>query len=520
MLRINRLPLVIILFFFVVILGSCGGGGGSNGGSTPPPPPTIDSYSSTTGSDGMVSFTLSDGSTDTVKVMDDRTGDSISGISVILVTDGTDSAYFLIDQNKEYAPAILNASNLSVITASSANDIRPQVIGLIREAYLTFMSRVVEQDAPTPLTADRIPPGLSEYIIENYFQYQRTTTVGGLYDFWKDTAVTVGETLITFLLDLPSGGATMVNHAITAVEVATSLNYLYWENYYKALGYSDSAKVDIYIYVGGPGAPYIGYTRLVIPKDPLPTPISNITSISGKVVDSRTGEGLGGVELTLYPLGEKTVTASNGAYIFFNFSVYYTDASYTIVASKVGYDQNKLENIQIILGTDNPNNNISLNPIVSPTEEYRIVLEWGANPSDLDSHLWTPSIGGTSYHIYYVTKNLYDDLNSPPYADLDVDDINSYGPETITIASLQPGTYTYAVYHFAGSGTITTSGATVRVYDSIGLLQSFTVPTTTSGSNYWWTVFTIDGSTGQITPVNTIGSSSSQAFSLPVSGVK
>ena len=482
---------------------------------------TITSQSTITGSDGIASFTLSDGSIDNIKVMDDRTGEPISDISAILVTDGTNSAYFLIDPNKEYAPAILNAENLSVTTSSSANNITPQAIGFVRGAYLTFMSRVVEQDKPTPLTSDRIPWGLSQYIIENYFTYLRTTTVSGLYNIYLDVYVPIGETVVTFVFDFLSFGATVVNHAITAAEFAISLNYLYWETYYNALGYSDSAEVDIYVYVGGVGAPPIAFTRVVIPKDPLPTPISSTTSISGKVVDSRTGEGLGGIELTLYPLGEKTVTASNGAYIFSNFSVYYTDASYTIVASKVGYDQNKLENIQIILGTNNLDNNISLNPIVSFTEEYRIVLEWGENPRDLDSHLWTPSIGGTSYHIYYITENSYNDLNSPPYADLDVDDTSSYGPETTTIASLQPGIYTYAIYHYGGSGTITTSEATVRVYDSIGLLQSFSVPAVYSEDNWWWTVFTIDGSTGQITTINTIDNSSPySSFSLSTSSVK
>ncbi len=511
---------ILLIALLTVSLTSCGWLFGDDDGdeTTPLPIAETNSYSSTTNDGGVASFTLSDGSTDSIKVMDGRTGDPISGISAILVTDGTESAYFLIDPNKEYAPAILNASNLSITTSSSANDIRPQVIGLIREGYLTFMSRVVEEDEPTPLTADRIPDGLSQYIIENYFSYQRTTTVGELTDFLWDVAAPVSEHLITFLLT--GGFGTPVTSAITAVEFATSLNYLYWENYYKALGYSNSDEVDIYIYVGGIGAPNVGYTRLVIPKDPMPGAISYTTSIRGKVVDSRTGEGLEGVTLTLYPVGEKTSSDSNGDYIFYNFSVYYTSAYYTIVASKIGYDTNELEDIQIIVGTDNPDNNISLNPIVSSTEEYRIVLEWGENPSDLDSHLWTPSIEGTSYHIYFGTDDLYDDLSSPPYADLDVDDITSYGPETITIGSLQPGTYTYAVYHYAGSGTVTTSGAIVRVYDSIGLLQSFAVPTTTSENYWWWTVFTIDGSTGQITPVNTIGIDSPQAFSLSVSGVK
>jgi hypothetical protein len=36
------------------------------------------------------------------------------------------------------------------------------------------------------------------------------------------------------------------------------------------------------------------------------------------------------------------------------------------------------------------------------------------------------------------------------------------------------------------------------------VVATFSVP---AGSGRWWTVFTLDGTTGAITPVNTIGSS-------------
>jgi len=140
------------------------------------------------------------------------------------------------------------------------------------------------------------------------------------------------------------------------------------------------------------------------------------------------------------------------------------------------------------------------------TQFYRrITLTWGANPRDLDSHLWTPSIGGHSYHVYFSSKG---SENSPPYAELDVDDVSSYGPENITIKQLFSGTYYYSVYHYSGTGTITTSGANVKVYGPQGdVLNSLNVPSGSVGSNWWWNVLKIDGSTGQITIVNEISSS-------------
>jgi len=83
------------------------------------------------------------------------------------------------------------------------------------------------------------------------------------------------------------------------------------------------------------------------------------------------------------------------------------------------------------------------------------------------------------------------------------------GPEHITIWDEFPGTYIYAVYHYSGSGTITTSEADVGVLMPDGTVESFSVPDeVTAGDNYWWHVCNIDGTTGVITVVDTIAASS------------
>jgi len=133
--------------------------------------------------------------------------------------------------------------------------------------------------------------------------------------------------------------------------------------------------------------------------------------------------------------------------------------------------------------------------------DYKLTLTWGADPSDLDSHLWTPLIQGQTYHIYFADQG---SQTSPPYAELDHDDVTSYGPENLTIKQLCTGTYQYAIYHYAGSGTITTSGAEIRIFDESGLVQTLNVPNVYSESNWWWYVCDIDGSTGTITIVNQI----------------
>lgn len=132
----------------------------------------------------------------------------------------------------------------------------------------------------------------------------------------------------------------------------------------------------------------------------------------------------------------------------------------------------------------------------------RLTLTWGENPRDLDSHLWTPEINNYDYHVYFGSRGNED---ASPYAELDVDDVSSYGPENITITRFFSGTYYYSVYHYSGSGTVSTSGANVKVYGPTGnLLHSLNVPSVNSGSNWWWNVLKINGSTGAITIVNQI----------------
>ena len=96
-------------------------------------------------------------------------------------------------------------------------------------------------------------------------------------------------------------------------------------------------------------------------------------------------------------------------------------------------------------------------------------------------------------------------LPVPPYAELDVDDITSFGPETVTIAQRFSGTYQYKVYQYSSDGNLPTSGGRVALYDATGLVNSWNIPT--SGTGRWWNVFNIDGDTGAITSINTITSS-------------
>ena len=146
--------------------------------------------------------------------------------------------------------------------------------------------------------------------------------------------------------------------------------------------------------------------------------------------------------------------------------------------------------------------------------DIRIVLTWGENPEDLDSHLTGPMAGSSDvittfppmentnrFHIYYAEPNNCDgspcDTSIPAW--LDVDDTTSYGPETITITKINgnfiPGRYRYSVHHYSGSGNIATSGAVVKVFQGSQLLRTFYPPTNAPadlGVDWVWTVFELN----------------------------
>ncbi|MGY4830886.1 carboxypeptidase regulatory-like domain-containing protein [Sphaerotilaceae bacterium SBD11-9] len=92
-----------------------------------------------------------------------------------------------------------------------------------------------------------------------------------------------------------------------------------------------------------------------------------------------------------------------------------------------------------------------------------IKLTWGTRPLDVDSHLLTPQ----GDHIAYYSKG---SLTAAPYANLDIDDITSYGPEIVSISRLARGTYRYFLHNYSGTFDPGMTGSPVKVeltYDGI-----------------------------------------------------
>ncbi|EHK1621991.1 tetratricopeptide repeat protein [Escherichia coli] len=149
----------------------------------------------------------------------------------------------------------------------------------------------------------------------------------------------------------------------------------------------------------------------------------------------------------------------------------------------------------------------AISPVMTNLDGMRVVLSWGEKPFDLDSHLIFP--GG---HIYFDSKEGTD-------ANLDVDDTDSYGPETVTISKKHFGeSYIYAVQDYSNKGLpnsnyLSASKAKVFVYVGSSLVRSYSVPAGKRGNI--WTVFKLNPN-GEFEDINSVTSANFNDTTLDV----
>ncbi len=238
----------------------------------------------------------------------------------------------------------------------------------------------------------------------------------------------------------------------------------------------------------------------------------SIGTPSGRVVNSLFGTGEGGVSLSFRKYwnntedsGEVLATAttdSDGWY-----SVELPIGNYTVKASKEEFTD-AFFNIVVQEGVTGDQNGI-ITPVMGEGvgNTYRITLTWGENPSDLDSHMSGRDSYGNWFHVYFGDRDAYEgDIH---LCNLDYDDTTSYGPEHITLTVTGEEAYYYYIHHFAGSGSIASSGAQITVEQGDALIAVYNVPANL-GDDIYWNVFAIKN--GQLIPNNTITSSPDTSY--------
>lgn len=136
------------------------------------------------------------------------------------------------------------------------------------------------------------------------------------------------------------------------------------------------------------------------------------------------------------------------------------------------------------------------------TGQIRVILSWGATPNDLDSHMFAHLDSGEYYHTCFYNKEVYNGRGDMLIA-LDLDDTDSYGPETTTIYVQEDGDYTFVVHNYSrySSLDIARSGAVVQIYIGNSSMPDYTFYAPQYEGDVW-EVFSYDSREEKVTPIN------------------
>jgi hypothetical protein len=203
-------------------------------------------------------------------------------------------------------------------------------------------------------------------------------------------------------------------------------------------------------------------------------PSSQGGTITGLVRDSISGTPVSGAEVGFREAAardyfHRTQTNSQGAY----HSPHLRPGDYAVDVIRQGYVTSQRSQVKVAVGRVE-NENVALTPPVAEGQ-FRITMSWtGEAPDavrDVDSYLQVPD---SSQLISFHTKG-----QVVSGSHLDRDDTDWVGPETVTIRSIQSGTYRYYVnnYNFRNNErALGNSMVSIQVYKGSQLVKTYRVP--------------------------------------------
>lgn len=213
-------------------------------------------------------------------------------------------------------------------------------------------------------------------------------------------------------------------------------------------------------------------------------PPVTVTVLSAVVKDQR----IAGAEVTLQKNGSASVTSASSSTGVASVSPGFSDKEpgVLLIVKKPGYST-------LVARCPCQGMTYALSPVMQQLDGLRVVLSWGASPMDLDLHAVFPD-----NHVFFRSK---EGVN----ANLDVDDIDGFGPETITIRARGAHPYLFAVHDYSHfdktTAALAESSAKVFVYVGQTLLRRYEVPR--AGLGTLWEVFALDEN-GELIDLNRI----------------
>ncbi len=139
-----------------------------------------------------------------------------------------------------------------------------------------------------------------------------------------------------------------------------------------------------------------------------------------------------------------------------NFSLPARQNAQVLVSAVSGATSNTM-----VVSTDEEDVALAECLVLSP-DAVTIKLSWEQDPEDLDSHFFGP-LGDEQgeFHVYFGERTAE---SNGAVIHLDVDDVDSFGPEIVSISRFAtPGSYYYYVHRFSGISDIKSSPARVEV---------------------------------------------------------
>jgi len=385
----------------------------------------------------------------------------------------------------------------------------------IRDSYTYNRDDVISDQGTVPVNWDELFPWIGgaapmpgihgiAWVPEDSWDEIRSSLV----ELATDQIVDMSDGLIADELEARVSGLLL---ATTYPPNSSSvLVYICWADYstpgdvleelrdgvYLAQGYCGTQEVRL-VEMDGPniGRPTLGIA-LIEPVVTAPGCVSttNLGTVQGVVRDATTGGSIS--DATVAVNGVQTTSGVDGSY---SVTDVVPSDNVLVTASASGYQPFSM--VLPVGDSETVQQDVVLVPSALSADQYRFILTWGQDPQDLDSHLWVPTGVGQHTHICFWNTGT---LLAAPFAELDVDDMFSFGPETVTLLPEYEGQYVYAVHEWTGTGTLATSSAVVQIYAGNNLIRVLYVPTETCGENYWWHVGQLNAETGEFTLINEV----------------